>query len=76
MVPRRREVKERPAKATEDDAIAAGNSGLMKYRCIVHEGNLCAKALKMDNIMQIMKTEFHRGQGIESSPMPGIPWKS
>ena len=40
-------------KVTEDDAIAAQNSHLMKYHCIVHQENLCTKALQMDNVMQI-----------------------
>jgi len=35
-----------------DDAIATGNSHLMKYHCI--QENLCAKALKIDSAMQII----------------------
>ena len=61
-------------KSPEDDAITVRNSHSMKYHCVVHQGNLCTKALEMDNIMQIiMKTEFHKSQGIESLPGPGIP---
>ena len=60
------------AKLIEDNAIAAQNSHLTKYYCIVHHENLCIKALKMDNIMQIIETEFHKSRGIESSPIPGI----
>ena len=57
-----------------DDAIDAQNSCLMKYHCIVCQENLCTKALKMNNIMQIIiKTEFLKSQGIESLPVPGIP---
>ena len=33
-------------KVIEDDAIANQNSCLMKYHCIVHQENLCTKALK------------------------------
>ena len=61
-------------KLIEDDAIAAPNSHMMKYHCIVHQGSLCTKALKMSNVMQIIiKTEFHKSQGIELLPIPGIP---
>ena len=61
-------------KLIEDNATAAQNSCLMKYHCIVHQENLCTKGLKMDNIMQIIiKSVHHKSQGIESSPIPGIP---
>ena len=60
-------------KLIEDDAIAAPNSHMMKYQCIVHQGSLCTKALKMDNAMQIITTtEFHKSQGL-NLPIPGIP---
>ena len=42
------------AKLTEDNAIAAPNSCLGKYHCIVHQENVGTKALKMDNVMQII----------------------
>ena len=42
------------AKLTEDNAIAAPNSHLMKYHCIIHQENVCTKALKMDNVVQII----------------------
>ena len=48
--------REELVKVIEDDAIAAQNSHLMKYHCIVHQDNLRTKALKMDNVMQIIKT--------------------
>ncbi|XP_041442018.1 general transcription factor II-I repeat domain-containing protein 2-like [Xenopus laevis] len=53
-------------KLIENDAIAAKNSHLMKYHCIVHPENLCAKALKMDNIMQIVikAVNFIRAKGL------------
>ena len=53
-------------KVTEDDAIAAQNSHLMKYHCIVHQENLCTKALKMDNVMQIIieTVNFIRVKGL------------
>jgi len=46
--------KEGLTKLIEDHAVLFGNKGLMRYHCIVHQENLCAKALKMDNIMQIV----------------------
>lgn len=41
-------------KLIEEDAVATDNSHLMKYHCIVHHENLCAKALEMDNVMQVI----------------------
>ena len=41
-------------KLIDDNAIAAQNPCLMKYHCIVHQENLCPKALQMDNAMQII----------------------
>ena len=54
------------AKLTEDNAIAAPNSHLMKYHCIAHQESLWKKVLKMDNIMQIIiKTVcFIRAKGL------------
>ncbi|KOC59906.1 General transcription factor II-I repeat domain-containing protein 2, partial [Habropoda laboriosa] len=46
--------KEGLIKLIEDNAIAAKKLHLMKYHCIVYQINLCAKALKMDNVMQIV----------------------
>ena len=69
--------REELVKVIEDDAIAAQNSHLMKYHCIVHQENLCTQALKMDNVMQIISKTVNsiRAKGIESSPVPGIPQK-
>ena len=41
-------------KLIEDDAIVTHNSCLMKYHCIIHQENVCTKALKMDNVVQII----------------------
>ena len=46
--------KEGLIKLIEDDAVTVSNSSLMKYKCIGHQENLCVKALKMDNVMQIV----------------------
>ena len=53
-------------KLIEDDAIPAQNSHLIKYHCLVHQENLCTKALKMGNVMQIIiKTvNFIRAKGL------------
>ena len=53
-------------KLIENNAIAAQNSCLMKYHCIVHQENLCTQALKMDNVMQIIiKTvNFLKAKGL------------
>lgn len=39
------------AKLSEDHAILVNNKRLMRYHCIVHQNNLFATVLKMDNIM-------------------------
>lgn len=58
--------KEGLTKLIEDHAVLFGNKGLMRYHCIVHQENLCAKALKMDNIMQIVIkcVTFIRARGL------------
>ena len=58
--------KEELIKLIEDDAIATSNSHLMKYHCIRHQENLCAKALKMDNVMQIVikAVNFMKSKGL------------
>lgn len=58
--------KEGLAKMIENDAIAVGNTRSMNYHCIVHQENLCAKALKMDNVMQIVIkcVNFIRSRGL------------
>jgi len=46
--------KEGLIKLGEDDAITTSNSHLMKYHCIRHQENVCAVALKIDNVTQII----------------------
>ena len=53
-------------KSPEDDAITVRNSYSMKYHCVVHQENLCTKALIMDNVMQIIieTVNFIRVKGL------------
>ena len=53
-------------KLIEDDAIAAQILCLVKYHHTVHQENLCTKALKIDNVMEIIiKTvNFIRAKGL------------
>ena len=61
MVDKREEL----LKVIENDTIATQNSHLMKYHCIVRQDNLCTKALKMDNVMQIIRTvNFITAEGL------------
>ena len=65
MVPCQWQVKEGLEKLIEDDAIATQNSCLMKCHCILHQENLGTKALKVDNVMQIIikMVNFIRAKG-------------
>ena len=54
------------------DAITTNSPHLMKYHCIIHQQNLCAKALKMNKVMQVI-TKSAKVQCIESLPIPGAP---
>ena len=57
--------KEGLTKIIEYDAITTDSSCLWKYHCIMHQENLCAKALKMGNVMQIIKTmNFIKSKGL------------
>lgn len=38
----------------EENGIASRNSGLMKHLCLVHEGNICRKALKMGTVTSVV----------------------
>ena len=77
MVPSDGREREGLVKLIEDGANAAQNWYLMKYYCTVHWENLGTKALKMDNVMQIISKTVNsiRAKGIESSSIPGIPQK-
>jgi len=46
--------KEVLRKSIEDDAVTTGNSRSMKYHLIRQQEHLSAKALKMDNVTQII----------------------
>lgn len=53
-------------KMIKNEAIVAGNTVLMAYHCIVHQGNLCGKVLKMENVLGVViKTiNFIRAKGL------------
>ena len=53
-------------KLVTNDAIAAENTMLMKYHCIIHQGNLCGKILKIENVITlIVKTiKFIRAKAL------------
>ena len=48
-----------------DDAVLTSNSCLMKH-CISGQDSLCAKALKMDNVVQIIikAVNFMKSKGL------------
>ena len=48
------------------EANKVGNDSVMRFRCIIHQENLCAKSLKMQNVMSIViKTvNFIRSKGL------------
>lgn len=58
--------KERLTKLIEDDPKKIGNLRFIKYHCIIHQENLCATTLKMDNVMNVViKTiNFIRSKGL------------
>lgn len=47
--------KEGLTKLIEDNMIAADNSHLMKYHCIINQENLSGKSLKVNNVLQIVE---------------------
>ena len=53
-------------KLIEDEALRSGNTILMKYHCIIHQENLCAKSLKIESVMNVViKTvNFIRSRGL------------
>ena len=58
--------KEGLKRLIEDATITTSISRLMKYHCIRHQENLCAKALKLDNVMQIIikAVNFMKSEGL------------
>ncbi|KAG8239704.1 hypothetical protein J437_LFUL019045, partial [Ladona fulva] len=58
--------KEGLTKLIENDAKKMDNLRFMKYHCIIHQENLCATTLKMENILNVViKTiNFIRSKGL------------
>jgi len=55
MVPRQWLVsREGLIECIEENGIASRNSGLMKHLCMVHQGNICRKALKMGTVTSVV----------------------
>ncbi|XP_043915898.1 general transcription factor II-I repeat domain-containing protein 2B-like [Protopterus annectens] len=49
----------------EEDAKQISNVRFMKYHCIIHQENLCAQSLKIENGMDVFKTiNFIRSRGL------------
>lgn len=53
-------------KLIENEAHKLGNISLLKFHCIIHQENLCAKSLKMEHVMNVVvKTvNFIRSKGL------------
>ena len=41
-------------KLIENEALLSGNTKMMKYHCIIHQGNLCSKSLKIESVMKVL----------------------
>ena len=50
----------------ENEVLQSGNTNLMKYHCIIHQENLCAKSLRIQSVMNVVvKTvNFIRSRGL------------
>ena len=48
------------------EANKVGNNSVMQFHCIIHQENLCAKSLKMQNVMSIVikMVHFIRSKGL------------
>ena len=53
--------KEGLVKLIEDDATTTDDPHSMKYHCIRNQEKLCAKALKMDNVIKAVNFVQSRG---------------
>ena len=53
-------------KLLPNEASKVGNNSVMQFHCVLHQDTLCAKSLKMENVMSVVtKTvNFIRSKGL------------
>ena len=44
-------------KLLQNVASKAGNNSVIQFHCVIHQENLCAKLLKMDNVMLLLQKQ-------------------
>ena len=58
--------RQRLVKFLQNETSKVGNNSVMQFHCVLHQENLCAKSLKMENVMSVVtKTvNFIRSKGL------------
>ena len=46
-------------KLLQNEASKAGNNSVLQFHCIIHQENLYAKSLKMNNVCSYKNCQFH-----------------
>ena len=53
-------------KPLQNEASKARNNSVMQFHCVIYQKNLCAKSLKMDNVISVVTkaVNYIRSKGL------------